>query len=276
MNLGKKVTNFNVADKLKYLIEHDSIEHGGKITKSHSTELAKRLFENGYFKYDIHTTKTTSQQINAVSKTIGKHLSGEANPNTLWLKIYCDYFDCSADYFLGFISTQKHATASTHDMTGLSHDSINALHLMKTSADNKLWHNTELETLNFILENIRRIQQLNNGIGFTDSILNYIGLYLHNGTIHKEPATHVHYKHDNTKWDFLKNGDTVNGNEVQAVEVLADNTNTNINNPDKIPVYDSANDNHYTLDFNKLLESHALNKVTEKLIELKNRYENKE
>ena len=145
---------------------------------------------------------------------------------------------------------------------------------MKTGADNALWYNTELETLNFILENIRRVQKLNKGVGFTDSILNYIGLYLHNDTICKESATNVRYKHDNTKWDSLNNGDVVNGNAVQAVEILADNTNRNINNPDIIPVYDSANNNHYTLDFNKLIESHALNKVTEKLIELKNRYEN--
>jgi transcriptional regulator with XRE-family HTH domain len=192
------------------------------------------------------------------------------------LILLSELYGVSIDYLLCQSEFTSPENNFIGNYTGLTDDSINALHLIKTGADNKLWHNTELETLNFILENIRRIQQLNNGIGFTDSILNYIGLYLHNGTIHKEPATHVHYKHDNTKWDFLKNGDTVNGNEVQAVEILADNTNTNINNPDKIPVYDSANDNHYTLDFNKLLESHALNKVTEKLIELKNRYENEE
>lgn len=276
MILGNKITNFEdvVSNRLKYLIEHDSVEHGGRITKRHSTELAKRLFENDYLKYDVYTKKTKSQQVNAVSKTIQKHLNKESNPNTLWLKIYCDYFDCSADYLLGFISTQKQDTASVHDITGLSHDAIDALHLMKTGADNALWHNTELETLNFILENIRRIQKLNKGIGFTDSILHYIGMYLHNDTIRKEPATHVRHKHDNTKWDSLNNGDIVNGNAVQAVKVLADNTNTNINRSDKIPVYDSANNNHYTLDFNKLIESHALNKITEKLIELKNRYEN--
>lgn len=185
-----------------------------------------------------------------------------------------EIYEVSVDYLLD----KSNFTSPENDFigkyTGLSDDAIDALHLMKTGADNALWHNTELETLNFILENILRIQKLNKGIGFTDSILHYIGMYLHNDTIRKEPATHVRYKHDNTKRDLLNNGDIVNGNAVQAVEVLADNTNTNINRSDKIPVYDTANNNHYTLDFNKLIESHALNKITEKLIELKNRYEN--
>ena len=211
---------------------------------------------------------------NALQKRIITNLYDPSSMTYEMISVYCKFFHCSADYLLGFIDMPTHAHTDISSYTGLSDNAINALHLMKTGADNALWYNTELETLNFILENIRRVQKLNKGVGFTDSILNYIGLYLHNDTICKESATNVRYKHDNTKWDSLNNGDVVNGNAVQAVEILADNTNRNINNPDIIPVYDSANNNHYTLDFNKLIESHALNKVTEKLIELKNRYEN--
>ena len=62
MILGNKITNNKdiISDRLKYLIEHDSVEHGGRITESHSTKLAKRLFENDYFKYDMYTEKTKS------------------------------------------------------------------------------------------------------------------------------------------------------------------------------------------------------------------------
>lgn len=218
--------------------------------------------------------KTYRNNLDSLSKMIIRDLYKPSSIPQYRLKMYCDYFECSADYLFGYIPLPTHENTDIESYTGLSDDAINALHLMETGADNALWYNTELETLNFILENIRRVQKLNKDVGFTDSILNYIGLYLHNDTICKEPATNVRYKHDNTKWDSLNSGDLVNGNAVQAVEILADNTNRNINNPDIIPVYDSANNNHYTLDFNKLIESHALNKVTEKLIELKNRYEN--
>lgn len=273
MILGNKIINNKdiISERLKYLIEHDSVEHGGRITESHSTKLAKRLFENDYFKYDMYTEKTKSQQINAVSKTIRKHLNKESTPNTLWLKIYCDYFDCSADYLLGFIPVQKHDTSSVYNTTGLSHKSVEALKLIKSDVDNiTIFHNNELETLNFILESIHSKQEKqNSGIGFTDSILHYIGLYLHNSSIKKEPATRIHYKYSDTKWDSLKNNSTIDGNTVQKVEILADNTNININKPDVIPVYDSANDQHYTLKFNELVEAYAREKIAEKLVELK-------
>lgn len=204
----------------------------------------------------------------------GKHIYYYPSIDYNNLMALADLYHVSVDYLLCRSDFKSPENDFVGKYTGFSDDAIDALHLMKTGADNALWHNTELETLNFILENIRRVQKLNKGVGFADSILHYIGMYLHNDTIRKEPATHVRHKHDNTKWDSLNNGDVVNGNAVQAVEVLADNTNTNINRSDKIPVYDSANNNHYTLDFNKLIESHALNKITEKLIELKNRYEN--
>lgn len=278
--MNKRFENLILAgfgERLGYLMQHDTEEHGGSIdpeNRGASKELTKRLYKFKILEYNDSSENSKSQQINITGRTVLKHLSSESTPETIWIKRYCEYFKCSADYLFGYIPLPTHENTDIESYTGLSNDAINALHLMETGADNALWYNTELETLNFILENIRRVQKLNKGIGFADSILNYIGLYLHNDTICKEPATNVRYKHDNTKWDSLNNGDVVNGNAVQAVEILADNTNRNINNPDIIPVYDSANNNHYTLDFNKLIESHALNKVTEKLIELKNRYEN--
>lgn len=182
-----------------------------------------------------------------------------------------DIFQCQIGYLLCEYDYKIQSNAEISKITGLSDHSIEALRLLKSDVDNiDLFYNNELETLNFILENIRSKQEiLNNGIGFTDSLLHYIGLYLNNDSIAKEPAHHLHYKYSDTKWASLKPDSIIDGNKVQIAEILCDNTNININDPQKLSVYDATSNQHYTLNFNHLMETYSKEKINEKLVELR-------
>lgn len=71
-------------------------------------------------------------------KTIKSHVFG-GNCDVKWLKRYCEYFDCPADYLLGFIEKDF---ADIHTKTGLSNIAIRKL---ATNKDYRFVANALLE-----------------------------------------------------------------------------------------------------------------------------------
>lgn len=234
-----------------------------------STELAELLFE--YRKsisrgdYQIREDEKKSK-ISNIRRTIDEQLKKDSI-GISFVSEYCAVLNCSADYFVGIIDKPTHSDTDIHEKIGLTVNAIAALELIKSDVDNiDLFHNNELDTLNFILESIRKKQK--NGIGFTESIFHYIGLYLDSERIKKESATHVLYKNNDVYYTNLKIGDHVEDRTVQGIEVKYDNTKLDVNTPDKISVFNPTNNQHYHLKVSELFESNAFNKIQEKLIEL--------
>ena len=62
--------------------------------------------------------------INTLSKAISKFLYENECSNMNLLVACCKYFQCSADYLLGFISSPTHEISQIHDVTGLSQEAV--------------------------------------------------------------------------------------------------------------------------------------------------------
>lgn len=219
---------------------------------------------------DINGNIRYKKTLGNTTKTINNHLNYPDSMSQKYIKAYCIIFDCSVDYLLGFIDLPTHADTDIYKETGLTDDSIAALRLIKSDVDNiNLFYNNELETLNFILKNIRKKQKKQkNGIGFTNSILHFIGLYIDSAKIKKESANQIKYKYNNKPYNSLKIGDSINGNTIQDFHILHDNTNIDVNALDKLSVFNTETNQHYALEISGLFETYALNEIQEKLIEL--------
>lgn len=73
---------------------------------------------------------TITKKINEKAKTLKNHISPDytGGISTAWIKVYCDYFGCSADYLLGYIKKPLH---TPYDDIPLSFDSIQAINRIK-------------------------------------------------------------------------------------------------------------------------------------------------
>lgn len=74
----------------------------------------KKRTESARSRIDIHRSTDSAESIE------GK-----------WLKAYCDYFKCSADYLFGYIDMPTYQETDIEKETGLSKDAINSLQSLK-------------------------------------------------------------------------------------------------------------------------------------------------
>ena len=195
--MNKRFENLILAgfgERLGYLMQHDTEEHGGSIdpeNRGASKELTKRLYKFKILEYNDSSENSKSQQINITGRTVLKHLSSESTPETIWIKRYCEYFKCSADYLFGYIPLPTHENTDIESYTGLSNDSIECLHMIYTVPQDDTSHPNQkgrydIIALNIILEDCYRKlkgmevkdHDLNKFSDVTASILHHIGVYL--------------------------------------------------------------------------------------------------
>lgn len=95
--------------------------------KGANTILAKKMIENGSLSFLIN--EDMKKRTETARTRIENHRKTESAENIegKWLKAYCDYFKCSADYLFGFIATPTHVKTDVHDKTGLSAEAIEQL-----------------------------------------------------------------------------------------------------------------------------------------------------
>lgn len=264
--MRNKILNYNFGNCLKCLYSLNNID----INKRGWAKLVTEdMFDKGILEYDSdNNVDSRSKQRTYIQRVLHDHIkkSSAENISGNWLTKYCTYFDCSADYLMGYIEKPTQADTDISKETGLTVEAIAALKLLKLDAEkDAIFQNIELDVLNFILESIHKKQK--NGIGFTNSILHFMGLYFISDSIEKEPANQIRYRFNDTKWDALKIGDSINGNAVQEVDLLCDNTNLSIND-NKLSVLNPQNNQHYALDIARLFKAQALNGIHEKIIKL--------
>lgn len=136
--------------RLQYLIDN----HIPTIKNAHA--LAKDMYDKEIIEYPINC-KNKKERHNYTERTINIHLgiSSAEKISGLWLKRYCDYFKCSADFLLGYIDMPNHIQTDIKKETGLSETAIEYLHekaksnshidilnilLRPGNFDNALWH----------------------------------------------------------------------------------------------------------------------------------------
>lgn len=157
-----------------------------------ANELSRAMHKRGILKYEEINregkTKTKDESIRNAEKTINNHLgkSDCKNISVEWIKHYCDFFKCSADYLLGYIDLPTHKGTDINKETGLSEDAIHGLQLLHHPIDSILDSVQEsrydIIALNIILEDFyNKIKKTPDCINFgeeTDTLLNYIGQYI--------------------------------------------------------------------------------------------------
>lgn len=117
-------------DRLRHLMDRDNIKN--------AYSLSEALYRSGIMKYSDNHKQTEKEKIAYTARSINLHLDKET-PSGLsveWLKRYCDFFHCSSDYLLGYISQTTHETTDIQEKTGLSENAINVLqHITQEQTD---------------------------------------------------------------------------------------------------------------------------------------------
>lgn len=119
-----------------------------KDIKKLSGRLIKLFKENGYdVENDCHAItrlvadmeKKQDCNLSNAYKTIRSHVLDKSDIEITWLKNYCDFFHCSADYILGYISEPTHEITDINKSSGLSAAAISEL--LKADSDKKILFN---------------------------------------------------------------------------------------------------------------------------------------
>lgn len=127
----KNQTDYNFGMRLRYLMNTHT-----PILKN-AAALSEAMHEKGILKYEKTNRegkpKTEKECIRNKEKTINDHLgySDCANVSVTWIKYYCTFFKCSADYLLGYIDLPTHTTTDIFNVTGLSPNAIKSLSRLK-------------------------------------------------------------------------------------------------------------------------------------------------
>lgn len=106
-----------------------------KDIKKLSGRLIKLFKENGYdVENDCHAiTRLVADMekqglnLNNAYKTIRSHVLDKSDIEITWLKNYCTFFHCSADYILGYINEPTHEKTDINSASGLSSAAIQKL-----------------------------------------------------------------------------------------------------------------------------------------------------
>ena len=98
-------------------------------------DLVQRMYDAKILLYPdgAKTDTQKRERRNSAIRSVDNHLNGKM-PETEWIKRYCNFFDCSADYLLGFILLPNHSATDISDYTGLSETAIGILHKWKSTA----------------------------------------------------------------------------------------------------------------------------------------------
>ncbi len=133
--------------------------------------LAEEIFEKleKYTKTGVPDTDNAT--IEGIRKRIASHLKPNCNPKMEFIKEYCDFFQCEADFLLGYIDFPTKENQSIHEITGLNDSAIETLSSwyeyqknMKRDYQEQIYF--PIETLNILLSDsdmewlLRGIQDL--------------------------------------------------------------------------------------------------------------------
>ena len=97
------------------------------------------MYKEGIVKYP-NGCKDKEERHRYTARTIDIHLKAKSAESIKgeWIKRYCDYFKCSADYLFGFISLPTHEETDIEKEIGLSRNAIKQLHHLTTYSHGKV------------------------------------------------------------------------------------------------------------------------------------------
>lgn len=121
------IPNYNFGKCLKHLYSLKNIDTN---KRGWAVPVACEMFDNGILSYNSCTDiNSRSKQRSSTKKLLQNHLnvSSAKDISGQWLTCYCEYFDCSADYLMGYIEKSTYADTDIYKETGLDEKSIQTL-----------------------------------------------------------------------------------------------------------------------------------------------------
>lgn len=170
--------------RLEYLMQTSGIE---TTKKGANAELARNMLSKGCLPFYVNSDFKKSCE--SARSRIEKHrkIDSAANIEGKWLKAYCDYFNCSADYLFEYINSPSHIETDISSVTGLSSTAIKILkkwHCIGLDADYRYsWARNCTRAINALLEEDMR---------FSHEVLLPIADYYINRQQYEEPALSDH------------------------------------------------------------------------------------
>lgn len=150
-------------DRLEFLMKEKGIN---TTEKGANTKLAKDMLKTKCLPFYVNEALKAQESARV---RIGEHrktISAESIEGK-WLKAYCDYFGCSADYLFGYISLTTHEETNIEKETGLSRSAIKQLQHFTTYKQGKI----RLAIIDYFL------RDSDFSIFLTDSINTYYSKY---------------------------------------------------------------------------------------------------
>lgn len=107
--------NRTSGERIRHLMDNKNVKNAPNLVKEmvKAGILEKKKYEGDFMRY--------------TADTINKHLADKQLPDRKWIDLYCDFFDCSADYLMGYIDEPTPETTDICGQTGLSETSVNKL-----------------------------------------------------------------------------------------------------------------------------------------------------
>lgn len=164
----KRFSNPIFGNRLKYLYELNNIDTN---TRKWALSVAKSLYDKNILYYG-NENKTKEMHHNDTARQLQAHLLRDTPNDTIWIKRYCDFFDCSSDFLLGYIDEPTHEKNDIYKSTGLSSQAIDCLKSLMISDEN---------AVNCMQPSLRVLPVLNDLMSdkiFFDMLLRGINQYL--------------------------------------------------------------------------------------------------
>ncbi len=202
-------------------LPHDA-SFGERITalkESKGIKTIQSLAEEIFYKFDKYnktdSEETNNSTIEGIRKRIASHLKPNCNPKMDFIKEYCMFFECEADFLLGYIDFPTKENQGIYETTGLNNTSITTLSSLFNYQKNmeeeyQPMEYNPIETLNILLSDEILAEQLLKGI---QDLLNsdYKIPAYHNG---KPEIVNINEKYNTTlvpkcvvpenDWDVIK------------------------------------------------------------------------
>lgn len=164
--------------------------------KGASVALAREMLNSGCLDFYVNEKRKSIDSARSRIDVHRKKDSAECIEGK-WLKAYCDYFKCSADFLFGYINFPTHIDTDIHSETGLSLNAIERLKSFTTYKEGEC----RLAIINYLLQDINFSAALTDNINdyyskydfFQNSLKTYIS---ENKNIHKDIIKQLELKKD--------------------------------------------------------------------------------
>ena len=137
MDKKERDSGIVISDKLLFLCNMNNQQNKKyDVANGIYKYLLHDMYEGRYkvldYPADCTTAPDKADQRNTTQKTIAGHINGK-KASISWIKRYCKFFGCSADYMLGLIDCPTKEITDIHNATGLTPISIKGLKVLNAA-----------------------------------------------------------------------------------------------------------------------------------------------